>query len=115
MRERGVPPAEVVGVLGVGVLAVMDEERCVVCEREARDPILLQLVEVGPQRRLVVGDVGEGVVAVFDPVSERRPAMGDGGGVYARRADLPVALRAVAERDVAGQLANLDGESGAEM
>ncbi len=108
MRERGVAPADVVGVLGVGVLAVVDQQRGVAGEAEAGDPVLLERVEVGAEGGLVVGDVGERGVAVVDPVAERRPAMGDRGGADPRRADLPLALRAVAEGDVAGQLAHLD-------
>ena len=75
---------------------------------EAGDPVLVELVEVGAEGRLVVGDVGERVLAVLDPVAERRAAVGDRGGADPRRADLPLALRAVAEGDVAGQLAHLD-------
>ena len=70
--------------------------------------LLVERVEVGAQRRLVVGDVGERAVAVVDPVAERRAAVGDRGGADPRRADLPLGLRAVAEGDVAGQLADLD-------
>ena len=80
MRERRVAPAEVVGVLGVGVLAVVDQQGGVPGEGEAGDPVLLERVEVGAERRLVVGDVGERGVAVVDPVAERRPAVGDRGG-----------------------------------
>ena len=65
-------------------------------------------VEVGAEGRLVVGDVGERGVAVVDPVAEGGPAVGDRGGADPGRADLPLALRAVAEGDVAGQLADLD-------
>src|SRR5689334_13332758 len=108
-RVRGgrVAPADVVGVLGVGVLAVVDQQRGVAGEGEAGDPVLLELIEVGPERRLVVGDVGEGGVAVVYPVAEGGPAVGDRGGADAGRADLPLALRAVAEGDVAGKLAYL--------
>ena len=102
------PPAEVVGVLGVGVLAVVDQQRGVAGEAEAGDPLLLERVEVGAEGGLVVGDVGERVVAVVDPVAERRAAVGDRGGADPRRADLPLGLRRVAEGDVAGQLAHLD-------
>ena len=59
VRERRVAPADVVGVLGVGVLAVVDQQRGVAGQLEARDPVLVELVEVGAERRLVVGDVGE--------------------------------------------------------
>ena len=65
-------------------------------------------LQVGAERRLVVGDVGERGVALVDPVAERRPAVGDRGGADPGRADLPLGLRAVAEGDVAGQLADLD-------
>ena len=101
-------PADVVRVLGVGVLAVVDQQRGVAGEVEAGDPALLELIEVGAQRRLVVGDVGERGVAVVDPVAEGRAAVRDRGGADPGRADLPLALRAVAEGDVAGQLADLD-------
>jgi hypothetical protein len=47
VRDRGVSPAEVIWVLGVGVLAVMDQQRGVVGEAEAGDPLLLERVEVG--------------------------------------------------------------------
>ena len=77
-------------------------------EREARDPLLLELVDLGAECRLVVGDVGERGAGVLDAVAERRPAVGDRGGADPRRADLPLGLRAVAEGDVAGQLAHLD-------
>ncbi len=107
-RERRVAPADVVGVLGVGVLAVVDQQRGVAGEAEAGDPVLVERVEVGAERRLVVGDVGERGVAVVDPVAEGRAAVGDRGGADPRRADLPLGLRAVAEGDVAGQLAHLD-------
>ena len=68
----------------------------------------VERLEVGAERRLVVGDVGERGVAVVDPVAEGRPAVGDRGGADPRRADLPLGLRAAAEGDVAGQLAHLD-------
>ena len=61
VRERGVAPAEVVGVLGVGVLAVVDQQRGVAGEAEAGDPLPLERVEVGAEGGLVVGDVGERV------------------------------------------------------
>lgn len=35
MRKRGVTPAEVVGILGVGVLAVVDQQRGVAGQAEA--------------------------------------------------------------------------------
>ena len=75
VRERRVAPAEVVGVLVVGVLAVVDQQRRVARKLEARDPVLLQLVERGAQPRLVVGDVTERAAVGLDPVSERRPAV----------------------------------------
>src|ERR1700710_1137224 len=108
VAQRRVPPADVVGVLGVGVLAVVDQQRGVVGEREAGDPVLLEAVEVGAQTWLVVGDVGQRGVAVVDPVAERRPAMGDRGGADPGRADLPLTVGGVAEGDVAGQLPHLD-------
>src|ERR1700710_423745 len=108
VAQRRVPPADVVGVLGVGVLAVVDQQRGVVGEREAGDPVLLAAVEGGAQTWLVVGDVGQRGVAVVDPVAERRPAMGDRGGADPGRADLPLTVGGVAEGDVAGQLPHLD-------
>ena len=116
VRERGVAPADVVRVLGVRVLAVVDQHRGAAGQREAGDPVLLERVEVGSERRLVVGDVGERLIAVVDPVAERRAAMGDRGGPDPRRADLPVDLGAVPEGDVARQLLDLDrGEGGGDV
>src|ERR1700709_264905 len=77
VAQRRVPPADVVGGLGGGVLAVVGQQRG---DGEAGDPVLLEAVEVGAQTWLVVGDVGQRGVAVVDPVAERRPAMGDRGG-----------------------------------
>ena len=106
--DRRVPPADVVGVLLVGVLAVVDQQVGVAGEVEARDPLRLELVERRAERRLVVGDVGERRVAVGDPVAERRPAVGDGLGADRRAAELPLGRRGVAEGDRAGKLADLD-------
>ncbi len=92
VAQRRVAPADVVGVLGVGVLAVVDQQRGVAGEREAGDPLLLEPVEVGAEAGLVVGDVGERGVAVVDPVAERRAAVGDRGGADPGRADLPLAV-----------------------
>jgi hypothetical protein len=98
----------VLRVLGVGVLAVVDQQRGVAGELEAGDPALVQGLEIGAESRLVIGDVGERAVAVVDPVAERRAAVGDRGGADPRRADLPLGLRAMAEGNVAGELADLD-------
>src|SRR4029077_14784185 len=103
-RGRRGGPARWARGLGGGGLAVVKQQRGVLGEGKAGDPVLLEFVEVGAEGRLVVGDVGEGGVAVVDPVAERRPAVGAGGGADAGGADLPLALRAVAEGDVAGEL-----------
>src|SRR4051812_48115438 len=42
--ERGMAPADVVGVLGVGVLAVVDQKGGVASQGKARDPVLVELV-----------------------------------------------------------------------
>ena len=106
--EGRVAPAQVFRVLGVGVLAVVDQQGGVACQLVAGDPALVERLEVGAQRRLVIGDVGERAVAVFDPVAERRATVGDRGGADPGRADLPLGLGAVTEGDVAGELADLD-------
>ncbi len=108
MREGRVAPADVVWVLGVGVLAVVDQQRGVAGQCQAGDPILLERVEVGAEGGLVVGYVGKRGVAVVDAVAEGGAAVRDRGGADPRRADLPLGLWAVAEGDVAGQLADLD-------
>jgi len=43
VADRRVAPAEVLGVLRVGVLAVVDEQLGVMREVEARDPVVLEL------------------------------------------------------------------------
>src|SRR5881394_127954 len=105
--DGGVPPAKVVGVLLVGVLAVVDQQRCIFGEAEARNPLLLKRVKVGTERGLLVGNIGEGVFPIVDPVAERWAAVGDRGGTDARWSDLPLCLGGVAKRDVAGQLTHL--------
>src|SRR4051794_36989277 len=53
VRGGGVSPADVARVLGVAVLTVVEEQRGVLGESEAGDPVLLEMVEVGAEGRLV--------------------------------------------------------------
>jgi len=75
--DRRVAPALVTRVLLVGVLAVVDQQVGVAGEVVAGDPLLVQVLEVGAEPGLVVGDVAEARVPVGDPVAERRSAMSD--------------------------------------
>jgi GAF domain-containing protein len=109
VRDAGVPPADVLGVLGVGVLAVVDEERRVASQVVAGDPLRLEGFERRSERGLVVGDVAEDLVPVGDPVAERRPAVRHRLGADRRSVELPLAGGSVEERHLAGQLAHLDG------
>ena len=70
--DPGVAPADVLGVLLVGVLAVVDQEVGVASQVVARDPLRLQVGEAGAEGGLVVGDVAERGVAVGDPEAEGR-------------------------------------------
>ena len=54
-----VAPADVLRVLGVGVLAVVDQQVARARELVARDPLRLEVIERRAERRLVVGDVAE--------------------------------------------------------
>ena len=101
------------GVLVVGVLAVVQQQRGAAGQLVARDPLRLQVLEPAAQRRLVVGDVAERGVALADAVAERRAAVGDRRGADRGRADRPLAVRRVAERHVTGQLAHLHAATAA--
>src|SRR4051812_9424770 len=56
----------------------------------------------------MVRDVAEGRVTLADPVAERRPPVSDRSGSNRGGPDLPLAVRGVAEGDVAGELPHLD-------
>src|SRR5947209_15151056 len=95
-------------VLLVCVLAVVQEQVCLVRQRVARDPLRLQLLQRTNDRRLVVRQIAERESSVLDPESERRASMGDGlrsnpSGTYP-----PLAYRAVLEIELARQLPDLD-------
>ena len=107
--EPGMPPADVVRVLLVGVLAVVDQEVGVLGEVVSGDPLRLERLERGTEPGLVVGDVGEGGRAVGDPVSECRASVGDGLSADTSGAQIPLAGGRVEEVDLAGQLTDLDG------
>src|SRR6187431_2602451 len=102
-------PARVGRILAVRVLAVVDQQRCIGCEVEAGDPLGLERIDRCAERGLVVRDVAKGIVTFGYPISERRTAVGDRGCTNARRSDLPLDLRRVAEGNVTRQLAHLDG------
>jgi hypothetical protein len=106
--ERRVPPADVVRVLLVAVLAVVHEQAGALGEVEAGNPLRVDILEPGPDRRLVVGDVAERGVALGDPVAERGAAVGDGCRAHGRRPDLPLDVGSFAKGHVAGQLPHLD-------
>lgn len=91
VRERRVTPTQVVGVFGVGVLAIVDQERCFSGQIEARYPFVVAFGQLGAQPGLVVGDVTEDVVPVLDPVAERRATVFNGLGSYPGSAELPFA------------------------
>ena len=70
-------PAQVLGVLAVGVLGVMDEQRRFARKIEARDPLFVELGERGAQSRLVVGDVADRAAVGLYAVAQRWAAVGD--------------------------------------
>ena len=108
-------PADVLGVLLVGVLAVVDEQVGVARELVARDPLRLQLRERGAERGLVVGDVAERRVALGDPVAERRPAVGHRLGAD-RAEPISHSVAGVSRNETSqGSSRTSTGESGAEM
>ena len=112
MGDRGVPPAEVVRVLRVGVLAVVDQQVGLPGEGVAGDPLRLEVIEDSEQRGLVVGQIAQRHPAVFYAEPQRRPAVVDSFGADARAADVPLAHRAVAKVELAGQLAHVDRSQG---
>src|SRR5438552_2050517 len=77
VRDRRMTPAQVVGVLGIRVLAVVDQRRGSASEAEAGDPVVLELRERSAQAGLVIGDVAQGRVSVVYPVAERRATVVD--------------------------------------
>ena len=101
-------PADVVGVLAVGVLAVVDQQGGAARELVARDPVGLEVGQRRAEAGLVVGDVAERRVALGDPIAQRGAAMGHRRRADPRRPDVPFHVRSLHELDVAGQLANLD-------
>ena len=101
-------PSEMLRVLGVGVLAIVDQERCPLRQIEAGDPLRIEPGELGAETGLVVGYVAKRRGALRDPVPERRPTMRDRRRSDPCGADLPLDVRAVPERDVARELAHLD-------
>ena len=108
------PPADVVGVLLVGVLAVVQQQRRVLRKAEARDPVVVERLERDAEGGLVVRDVTERGVALLDPVTERRPAVGDRGRGDPRRADLPLDVGAFWKRTSQGSSRTSTGDSGAD-
>ena len=108
VADRRVAPADVIGVLHVGVLAVVDQEVGVVRQVEAGDPRGLEIRQRRPEARLVVRDVAERRVALRDPEAERRPAVVHRLRPDRRAAELPLGRRRVGERDRAGKLADVD-------
>src|SRR5213075_1512808 len=102
--DRRMTPAQVVGVLGIRVLAVVDQRRGSASEAEAGDPVVLELRERSAQAGLVIGDVAQGRVSVVYPVAERRATVVDGLGPDARRAEIPFQRLGFLERHVRGQL-----------
>ena len=59
VAEAGVPPADVVGVLRVGVLAVVDQKRGAVCELEAGKRAPFACAELWFEGEFLVGDVAQ--------------------------------------------------------
>src|SRR5436190_23534261 len=106
------PPADVGGVLLVGVLAVVDEDVGVEREVVSRDPLGLDLVEDRAQGRLVVGYVADRRLTVGDPEAERRPTVVDRLAANRHRAELPLDRRRLAEGDRTGKLPDLDRRQG---
>ena len=80
-------------VLVVGVLTVVDQQRCVLSEAEARDPIGAVLVEVPAKAGFVVGYVAQDSVALGDAVAQRDATVMDGRRPDPRRAELPLEVR----------------------
>src|SRR3954454_8973968 len=97
VREAAVSPPEVRGVLRVGVLAVVDQERSAAREPKPGDPLAGGRLERLPERRLVVREVAEGRAAVADPVAQRVTAVIDETGLDRRRAEPPRAPAAAPE------------------
>lgn len=108
VAEAGVPPADVARVLLVRVLAVVDQERGAVREVEAGERLPLSCLECGAEGELLVGDVAERRVSLADPITERRAGVDDGGCLDARRPDLPLARRAGADGEPAGELVQVE-------
>src|SRR5829696_5252178 len=91
IREPGMPPSDMRWVLVVSVLAIVDQQVDVAGKVEGRDPLRLEPGERGAERGLVVGDVGDRLLAAADAVAERRSSMGDRFGADGRSAKLPLA------------------------
>ena len=110
-----VPPAHVLGVFVVGVLAIVDQQVGAAGQVEARDPVRVEVGEPGAQCRLVVGNVGDRRLAIGDPIAERRPAVGDRLGADPRSAQLH-SLTGVSRKETEqGSSRTSTGDSGAEM
>src|SRR5215212_888148 len=107
VADAGVTPADVLAVLLVRVLAVVDEEVGVQGEVVTGDPLRLDLGENGAERRLVVGDVAQRLIALRDPEPERGATMVDRLAADRRRSERPLGRRGLAEGDGAGELSDL--------
>ncbi len=106
--DPGVTPADVGGVLGVRVLAVVDQKIGVMGECVPRDPLGLDDVNRFAEAGLVVGDIGERGVTVGDPVAERRSAVSDRRCLDSRAAELPLRNRGVEKGDLARKLTDFN-------
>ena len=85
----------------------MDQHRGIVCELEPRDPLILELRQRRPERRLVVGDVTQRGVPVVDPVAEGRPAVVDRLRTNTRCAKPPLQRLGLSKRDERRELPDL--------
>ena len=108
IRDARVTPAAVRGVLVLGVLAVMDEERRTAGERVSGDPGRRGGGEVLAESRLVVGQVAEAGPVLTKPVAQRRSPVGDERRPQLDRADSPRLRGDIPEGHVGGKLADLD-------
>jgi len=88
----------------------MQQEVDALCEGVARHPLGCQSGQIDAERRLVVGDVGEGATVFAQAIADGGSGVGDGLGQEPTATDLLLFVRDVVESHLRGNVGQLDRE-----
>src|SRR5262249_48082073 len=112
MVRRTVAPPDVTGILRAGALSVVEQQIDLLRPLEPRGPLRMERKSGCPDRRLVVGQIGERGPFRFDPVAHCRAGMTDACGAYGERADGEPTASSVVQLEAAGEIAQQHGKQG---